>query len=382
MTDDELGPPGRIDIVFYTRQLHNGGVDRVVFNLAEEFQARGLVPLILVDLDNPYSPFRTLIPAGIAYRVLGARDPVTRMVKLVRFLRERRPRAMMCTSFGFPNLYAVVARRLAGIPLRLMLTEHCFPSVDRAAPRPWQARYWFFPLAHYLYPHADSIVAVSRGTANDLADVLRIDPGSIECIYNPIVSDALIAQSREAVDHPWFTASDVPVVIAVGRLEPQKNFAMLIRAFAQVRATRTVKLLILGDGQEREMLETLVRTLGLDEDVAMPGFAPNPHAYVAKAALLVLSSDFESLANVVIEAMAVGTPVIATDCPSGPAEALAGGRYGTLIPVGDSDRLATEMLRVLSERAPAAPPADGWLGQFTTAHAADRYLELLTPAAA
>lgn len=367
----------RVDVVFYTRQLHNGGVDRVVFNLAEEFLARGLKPVIMVDIDNPYSPFHALIPAGVTYEVLDAQGPISRLVKLTRYLRRVRPAAVMCTSFGFPNIYAIVARRIAGIPIRLMLTEHCFPSVDRAAPRFWQSRYWFFPLAHYFYPHADSIVAVSRGTADDLAKVISIDPRSIDRIYNPIVSDAMIAQSREPVDHPWFASSGAPVVIAVGRLEPQKNFALLIRAFAALRETRPARLMILGDGGEREMLEALVRELGLEDDVAMPGFAANPHAYVAKAALLVLSSDFESLANVVIEAMAVGTPVIATDCPSGPAEALAGGRFGTLVPVGDAGRLTAEMHRVLDER-PAPVPGE-WLRQFTTTHAADRYLEILVP---
>lgn len=365
------------DIVFYTRQLHNGGVDRVVFNLAEEFLARGIRSTILVDLDNPYSPFRTLIPKGVAYEVLGARGPVARLVKLRAYLRQVRPTSVMCTSFGFPNLYAVVVRRIAGVRFRLMLTEHCFPSVDRAGPKPWQARYWFFPLAHHLYPRADSIVAVSRGTADDLAHVIDIDPKSIAHIYNPIVSDTLAEQARQPVDHPWF-ADKVPIFIAVGRLEPQKNFALLIRAFAEVRRQVRARLVILGDGGERERLTALVAELGLAADVAMPGFVPNPHAYVAKASMLVLSSDFESLANVVIEAMAVGTPVIATDCPSGPAEALGGGAHGTLVPVGDVDRLTEAMLRGLRERRP--PVAESWLGQFTTRHAADRYLALLQPA--
>ncbi len=366
------------DIVFYTRQLHNGGVDRVVFNLAEEFLRDGVKPTILVDLDNPFSPFRPLIPEGVDYVVLNARDPLSRLFKLRAYLRRTRPDAVMCTSFGFPNLYAVAVRSIAGFRFHLMLTEHCFPSVDVAGPKPWQARYWFFPLARYLYPFADSIVAVSRGTADDLARVIRIPPHKVASIYNPIVSEALIDQSREAVDHPWFSEPEVPVVIAVGRLEPQKNFSLLIRAFRAVRNKTRCRLLILGDGSERDMLTALVAELGLEDDVAMPGFAPNPHAYVAKANLLVLSSDFESLANVVIEAMAVGTPVIATDCPSGPAEALGGGRFGTLVPVGDEAGMRDAMLAVLDHRPP--PVAQSWLTQFTTRYSANRYLEILLPA--
>lgn len=367
------------DIVFYARQLYNGGVDRVVFNLAEEFLARGIRPVILVDLDNPWSPFRDLIPEGVPYEVLEASSALARITKLRAYLRRTRPRAVMCTGFGFPNLCAILVRWIAGFRFRLMLTEHCFPSVDLDAARPWQSRYWFFRLAHMLYPFADTIVAVSKGTAQDLAKVIQIDPATITCIYNPIVSDGLIESGQAPVDHPWFHDPDVPVVIGVGRLEHQKDFGTLITAFSKVRRQMRCRLMILGDGSEREMLTGLVRNLGLSDDVALPGFAPNPHAYTAKASLFVLSSRFESLANVVIEAMALGTPVIATDCPSGPAEALDNGRFGRLVKVEDADELAGAMLDALRKRP--APVPKSWLEQFTTRASASRYLELLTPAA-
>lgn len=370
-----MAKPDRIDLVFYTRSLHNGGVDRVVFNLAEEFRDRGMKVSILVDVDNIHSPFRPLLPDGVRYDVLDARGPIARLVKLRRFLRRERPRSVMCTSFGFPNIYAVVARAIAGFPFRLMLTEHCFPSVDVAEPGPTSARYWFFKIARLFYARADVIVAVSQGTAEDLAQVIGIDPGRVKCIYNPIINDTLRLQSQAPIDHPWFAQSSIPVVLAVGRLEPQKDFTLLIRAFAEIRKTMPCRLMILGDGSEREMLTGLIREAGIEDDVQLPGFAPNPHAYMARASLLVLSSRFESLANVVIEAMAIGTPVIATDCPSGPSEALDGGRYGTLVPVGDVDRLATAMRDILRDRPPNVPAT--WLEQFSTRSSADRYLELM-----
>lgn len=366
------------DIVFYARSLYNGGVDRVVFNLAEEFLARGIRPVILVDIDNPWSPFRDLVPKDVAYVVLGAEGMVARVTKLRAYLRWARPQAVMCTGFGFPNLCAIVVRWIAGFRFRLMLTEHCFPSVDHNAAKPWQSRYWFFRLAHLLYPMADNIVAVSKGTANDLAKVISIDPKTITHIYNPIVSDALIESGTEPVDHPWLHDPDVPVIIGIGRLEHQKDFGTLITAFARVRKHLRCRLMILGDGSERDQLTALIERLGLSDDVAMPGFAPNPHAYTAKASLFVLSSRFESLANVVIEAMALGTPVIATDCPSGPAEALDNGRFGRLVKVEDPDMLADAMLDVLRQRP--APVPQSWLEQFTTRASASRYLELLTPA--
>ncbi|WP_395334462.1 glycosyltransferase [Novosphingobium sp. BL-8H] len=367
------------DIVFYARQLYNGGVDRVVFNLAEEFLARGIKPAIVVDMDNPWSPFRDLVPKNVPYIVLDAKGALARIVKLRAYLRRTRPRAVMCTGFGFPNICAIMVRWIAGFRFSLMLTEHCFPSVDLDAAKPWQSRYWFFRLAHVFYPFADTIVAVSKGTAQDLAKVIRIDPKSINCIYNPIVSDGLIESGQAPVDHPWFHDPDVPIVIGVGRLEHQKDFGTLITAFAKVRRQMRCRLMILGDGTEREMLVRLVNDLGLADDVVLPGFAPNPHAYTAKASLFVLSSRFESLANVVIEAMALGTPVIATDCPSGPAEALDNGRFGKLVKVEDADELAGAMMDALRKRP--APVPKSWLEQFTTRASASRYLELLTPAA-
>ena len=366
------------DIVFYARSLYNGGVDRVVFNLAEEFLSRGIRPVILVDLDNPYSPFRDLVPKGVPYIVLGADGAIARITKLRAYLRRTRPQAVMCTGFGFPNLCAIVVRWIAGFRFRLMLTEHCFPSVDHNAAKPWQSRYWFFRLAHLLYPLADNIVAVSKGTARDLANVIDIDPQSITCIYNPIVSDALIESGSAPVDHPWFDDTGIPVIIGIGRLEHQKDFGTLITAFSRLRQQMRCRLMILGDGSERDELTALIHRLGLSDDVAMPGFAPNPHAYTAKASLFVLSSRFESLANVVIEAMALGTPVIATDCPSGPAEALDNGRFGRLVKVEDPEMLADAMREILCKRPALVPQS--WLEQFTTHASASRYLELLTPA--
>lgn len=370
-----MGNPDRLDLAFYTRSLHNGGVDRVMFNLAEEFRDRGMQVAIVVDIDNEYSPFRALLPAGVRYVVLDSKGPIARLSKLRNFLRQERPRAVMCASFGFPNIYAVIARRIAGFPFRLMLTEHCFPSVDAAEPGPSSARFWFFKIARPFYARADVVLAVSQGTALDLARVIGMNSERVKVVYNPIINEELHRQSREPVAHPWFAQSSVPVIIAVGRLEPQKDFALLIRAFAKIRDEMPCRLMILGDGSEREMLTALVTEAGLDDDVAMPGFTPNPHAYISRAALLVLSSRFESLANVVIEAMAVGTPVVATDCPSGPSEALAGGRYGRLVPVGDTERLAEAMRETLRKRPPKVPST--WLEQFSTGWSADRYLELL-----
>jgi glycosyltransferase involved in cell wall biosynthesis len=149
------------------------------------------------------------------------------------------------------------------------------------------------------------------------------------------------------------------VLIAVGRLQIQKDYPTLLRAFAQVRQKRPVRLLILGEGKERPMLEELIKTLGVEEDVSLPGFVMNPFAYMARASLFVLSSRWEGLPTVLIEAMCCGTPVVSTDCPSGPREILREGQYGQLVPVGEPTALARAIETTLDAKA-SSPPPESW----------------------
>jgi glycosyltransferase involved in cell wall biosynthesis len=206
---------------------------------------------------------------------------------------------------------------------------------------------------HRYYPRADAIVAVSRGVADDLARFAGLPRDVIRVIYNPVVGADLPRMAGEPVDHPWFRPGELPVILGAGRLSRQKDFPTLIRAFAEVRRARPARLVILGDGAQRAELEALVRTLGLADAVALPGFTSNPYAHMARAAVFVLSSRFEGFPNVLVEALAVGTPVVATDCPSGPAEILERGRHGRLVPVGQADALARALLATLD--APGDP---------------------------
>lgn len=368
--------PRNADVVVYLRALYNGGTDQVMLNLIEEFLERGHSVAMVVDTDNPYSPYRDRLPPELQYVVLGARGPLARIVKLRRYLKQGRPRSLLSAGF-FPNIVAIIARRLSGVNARLVVTEHNTPTINRQRASPWQARRWFLPFARLFYPHADALVAVSNGTASDLADAIGVEPKRVRRIYNPIVSNALYHQSREAVDHPWFKDNDIPVVIALGRLEPEKNFALLIHAFVHVRREMACRLVIFGDGSEQIMLQGLIGALGLADCAQLQHFVPNPHAFTAKASLLVASSLCEGLSNVLVEAIALGTPVVSTDCPFGPTEVLNAGRYGKLVPVGDPERLAEAMLATLRQRPQPAPSS--WLEQFTTRKSADHYLELLIP---
>jgi glycosyltransferase involved in cell wall biosynthesis len=214
-------------------------------------------------------------------------------------------------------------------------------------------------LEHYFYPWADAIVAVSKGVADDLARVARLPRDRIKVIYNPVVTEALFRKAEEPLEHPWFLSGCPPVILGVGRLTAAKDFPTLIRAFARVRESQLARLLILGEGEKRDSLEKLVRELRLERDVSMPGFMDNPYAYMRKSSIFVLSSCWEGLPNVLIEAMACGCQVISTNCPSGPEEILRGGHYGKLVPVGDAEALAKAILANFDK--PTGPvPIEGW----------------------
>jgi glycosyltransferase involved in cell wall biosynthesis len=227
-----------------------------------------------------------------------------------------------------------------------------------------------------VYPWANHIIAVSKGVARDVQHLTGLPDDRITTIYNPVVGPYIARLAVEPVDHPWVADTHIPLILAVGRLTIQKDYPTLIRAFAQVRAVRKVHLVILGEGRQRSTLEKLVRTLDLDHDIALPGHIENPFAWMSKAAVLVLSSAWEGLPGVLIEALACGCPVVSTDCPSGPREILEDGAVGTLVPVGDDRALALAILNAL-----ATPPDRAMLLRraeyFSIDAGVDAYLRVL-----
>ena len=223
---------------------------------------------------------------------------------------------------------------------------------------------------------ANAIVAVSDGVAENMSATMQFPRERITTIYNPVVTPDVPTLARAPLAHPWFDAGTPPVILAVGRLVDQKDFETLFHAFARIRKQRTARLLILGEGKLRPQLETLAVSLGLAADIALPGFVVNPFAYMRCAAVLVLSSRWEGLPSVLIEALACGCPVVSTDCIAGPSEILQDGEYGTLVPMGDDAALASAIIATLNN-----PPARRRLVdrgiQFTADYSAERYAGLL-----
>lgn len=352
--------------------LYDGGAERVMLNLAAGLVEFGFdVDLVLAQAEGP---FLDNVPASVRIvelnsEHLSAQRTLFSLPSLVRYLRSERPDAML-SSLNYANIIALWAKRLAGVPLRLSISEHNTFSREREQLT-GQYRWLLHGLMRRFYPQADTIIAVSEGVADDLASVLGIPHEHIKVIYNPVITPELQTKKEARPEHPWFGKNQPPVVLAAGRLTKQKGFDVLIRAFAEVRSQRVVRLLILGEGEDRSALIDLLRGLDLEQDVALPGFVSNPYSYMANASLFVLSSRWEGLPTVLVEALYCGPPIISTDCPSGPREILKNGEYGQLVPVDDIGCLAQAINSVLDGKTLPIPQTswqafalDTVLGQY------------------
>lgn len=357
-------------IAVFVPSLRGGGAERVMLDLAHGFAERGVATdLVLPQVEGPYL---TEVRPDVRIVNLDARRVLASLPGLVRYLRRERPDALLAT-LTHANLVALWARRLSRVPTRVVVREaNTLTQVTRGAGRDRRRLLPF--LVRRFYPWADGIVAVSTGVALDL-ETNSGTKGRMHILPNPIVTPELTSKAAEALDHPWFGVGEPPVVLGVGRLSKQKDFITLIRAFDRVRRERAARLLILGEGPERGRLEALIAELGLSAQVMLPGFASNPFAYMARAGVFVLSSAWEGMPGALIQAVACGAPVVATDCESGPREVLQGGRYGRLVPVGDPAALA-EAIRATLEQPRTTVPIEA-VERFTRSAAVSGYLEVL-----
>jgi glycosyltransferase involved in cell wall biosynthesis len=362
-------------IAIFVPTLQFGGAERVALNLASGFLQRGYSVDILVASD--LGAFGDLIPAGARLLPLGNKGRILQALPhLVNYLRRESPWCVV-PVMDHTNVVTVWARWLARTRTIVLATTHCLPSVE--ARHGSRVREKLVPYAMRSFLRfADGIVAVSAGVADDLAQTAKIARERITVIHNPVLTPEFYRKLAEPVSHFWPGDEERPVIISVGRLVASKNFPALIRAFAEVRKDVPSLLLILGEGEQRPALERLIAELNLGHDVALPGYTPNPYAHLVRAKLFVLSSAYEAFGNVLVEALAAGTPVVATDCP-GPREILQNGRFGELVAVGDTEALARAMVKVLRVGGPI-PPSD-YLEQFQLESVVDAYIRAMEAAA-
>ena len=333
---------GRMAI--FAPSLAGGGAQRSTLKLARGLADRGYEMDLVVA--QARGPFLSELPDNVRLVDLMASRVLSSLPALVRYLRNERPHAMLAV-LNYANVVALWARHLSGVSVRLVVSER--NTLSHSAPHSPRKRARLLPtLIRRFYPWADGIVAVSKGVADDLARTARIPRKNIRVIYNPIVTPDLPAKATAPLKDPWFEPGQIPVLLGVGRLTSQKDFPTLIQAFARVRESRQLRLVILGEGRERYALERLIAELGVEQDVRLSGFVSNPYQYMARASLFILSSRWEGLPGAVIEALFCGAPVIATDCPGGPREILADGKHGHLAPVGDVQALADAIEKSLN----------------------------------
>ena len=358
----------RRKIAIFLPSLPAGGVARVMLQLAQAFVNQGhTVDLVLCRSDGA---FMGHLPPQIRVLELKSRPvlvsrlllilknfaaiqvlflPILSSLKppkslaflpdLIHYLRKEQPDVLLSAK-THTNLVALWATQLAETSNRVVISERTtLGDITKTSPK-WRWRFILPVLAHE-YPKAGGIITVSNGVKEELAISTGLRPEKITTIYNPVLTKTIREKSLESINHPWFQKKEpTPIILGVGRLVPQKDFSTLIKAFSRVRQNQPAHLVIIGEGRQRSELETLAQSLGIDKDVWMPGLSDNPYAFMSKASMLVLSSIYEGLPNVLIEALACGCPIVSTDCPSGPSEILLKGKYGTLVPMGDIHALA------------------------------------------
>ena len=358
-------------LAIFLSDLLGGGAERVMLNLAYGFVRQGYeVDLVLAKKEGSYV---SQIPSEVRLIDLKAKSLLRSTSLLSRYLKQEKPFALL-SALEDTNLVALLAKQLARVKIPLIVTVH--NNLSQESRNATTLKRKFVPrLIPLFYPFADRVVAVSEGVANDLKK-LGLRSNNVKVIYNPIVTPELIQKLKEPLDHPWFARGEPPIILGVGRLNQQKDFSTLIQAFAEVRKQEPSRLIILGEGEERFRLELLVKQLGVAEDVALPGFVDNPYIYMAKAAVLVLSSAWEGFGNVLVEAMAAGTPVVSTNCQSGPAEILADGEYGKLVDVGNKNAMAQAILSTLKQ-VPQSEVLKQRAAEFSQEKAVNEYLKLI-----
>jgi glycosyltransferase involved in cell wall biosynthesis len=356
-------------LAFFLSTSGHSGVDRIMQQLIPEIAARGYQVDLLQVRDH--GPYLEKLPARVRRIDLGHRHTYSCLPALVRYLRSQRP-ALMLSDKDRVNRTALLARWLSGTrtPLIFRLgTTVSLNLASRGAFERWLQR----NSIGKLYGFARRVLVPSQGVKEDLSRYTGLAAERISVVPSPGIADDIFNQTQSLPDHPWFQQHDRPIILGVGELGARKDFSTLLQAFALLRRERPCRLVIVGRGKLREQLLAEAASLGVKDDVDLTGFVESPYPYMAHADLFAFSSRWEGLGLVLVEALALGTNVVSTDCPSGPSEILQAGRFGSLVPVGDAKAMALALANSLD-----APKSPEFLQQaaapYTVSAATDAYL--------
>lgn len=351
----------------------NGGAERAMIKLANGLaRANYAVDLLVL---NPQGEFSGEIDDVVNIVVLRPNRLLTSLPALVAYLVRRRPKFLL-SGLNHTHVACWLATKVLPFRVQVVLSAHNQFSMSFGSGSGIRGKVLEI-LTKLAFRDADGITAVSSGVKEDLVETIGVDHGRIEVIFNPIVDDSIRDLAKQKLVEPWLQAGQPPVVLAIGRLVEQKAFDVLLEAFARVRRQKFCRLIILGDGPLRGELHDQADQLSISEAVLFPGFVENPFQYLAKSSVFVLSSSWEGLPTVLVEALACGTKIVSTNCRSGPAEILADGKYGILVPVGNPILLGSAILESLeSDHNLSSQQRRAQL--YSVNHAIARFSELLT----
>jgi glycosyltransferase involved in cell wall biosynthesis len=360
-------------IAFFIPDLEGGGAERAFVELTNQFVDLGVrVDLVLVRAKGPY--LSEVRPEVRLVDLQGSRTTLA-VLKLFRYLRENRPDAII-SGLDTANMTSMVACIAAGCSKRAILTQRSIPSECYGLHYPRLQRLWL-TILRLIYARARLIISNSHAASHDLCEGVGIPPANLAVIHNSIDMVRIERLAIEDPKHPWTTSSAKPLLLSVGSLGPLKDFSTLLRAFAIVRQSLDCNLAVLGEGTERNRLEALAQEIGVGDWVQLLGFDANPFRWMSKASLLISSSITESCPNVIQQALACGTPVVATDCPGGTSEILERGKWGRLVPVANPQAMAEAIIATLQDKS--HPNGRLRAADFDPSKNAKQYLKLILP---
>ncbi|HKS04793.1 MAG TPA: glycosyltransferase [Gemmatimonadaceae bacterium] len=357
-------------ISLFMPSLAGGGAERMMLNLAREFCGTGArVTLVLATSTGEYAH---LVPPSVEVVDLNRPGVVTAIPRLAQYLRRTKPDSMLVT-LDHAAVAAIFANGIARAGTKVFVRQACGVSSQERPTLKERLLPWVQKVA---YPFAEKVLAVSRGVADDIHITLGVPRERIEVLANPVLTDDLHELALKPAGHPWVDEPSGPIILAAGRLHRQKGFDTLIDAFAMVPRSIGARLIILGEGTLRATLTEHAARLGVRELVSMPGFAKNPFAFMRRASVFVLSSRWEGMPGVLLQAMACGCPVVSTNCPSGPDEILNDGQLGPLVRVDDAAGMAEAIQSVLKKPTPA-DALRAAVSPYSAGNSAKRYLAVL-----
>ncbi len=369
----------KLRIAVFLHRFDDGGAEKMTLLLARALRDAGHFVTILIRYN--WGPLKKLIPDGVSVVDLGLpeRGKIRKNVKNVILLR----RAM--TPGVYDVLLAVTAEMsqvaslaVCGKRQRIPLVSVVHSTLSMEVHSFQKVRELLFPIMNRSY---DRVVAVSEAVRRDYMKVCKAGEDQVVTIYNPVVNREIFEQQEREVFHPWLSGDrEFATLLLAGRLSPVKNHSLMFRALKRLNESGDYRLILLGDGELRDELKALAGSLGICRKVDFAGYVENPYAFFKRADAVVLTSVYEGLPSVLIEALACGARVVSVDCPSGPREILADGVYGSLVRPGDESALATEIRESLRREPDRARLRERAM-EFSAEKAARRYEEVLLPLA-